>query len=187
MADAATPEDRPEIDDESLAQLGRDVVAAAYLTGTFVLRSGATSNYYLDKYRLTTRPELLRRVGDALARMVPAGIDRIAGPELGAIPLATAVSLKTGVPSVFVRKLAKGYGTDNGFEGEIKAGERVVVLEDVLTTGGEAIRSATALRAFGAEVVEIIAVVDREEGAAANIAAAGFRFRTLFSKSSLGL
>ena len=176
-----------KVGDGELADLGRDVVAAAYLTGRFVLRSGAISNYYFDKYRLTTRPELLHRVGVALAAMVPPNVDRIAGPELGAVPLATAVSLETGIPSVFVRKTAKGYGTDRGFEGEIVAGERVLVVEDVLTTGSEAIRSATALREFGAVVVEILGVVDREEGAAANIAAAGFEFRALFSKSSLGL
>jgi len=178
---------RPRPTEAELAELGRDVVAAAYLTGHFVLRSGAISNYYFDKYRLTTRPELLRRVGVALAGMVPPNVDRIAGPELGAVPLATAVSLETGIPSVFVRKTAKGYGTDRGIEGEISPGERVLVVEDVLTTGSEAIRSATALRDFGADVVEILGVVDREEGAAANIAAAGFRFRALFSKTSLGL
>ena len=178
---------RPRLGEDELAQLGRDVVAAAYLTGRFVLRSGAISNYYFDKYRLTTRPSLLRRVGRALAAMVPPNVDRIAGPELGAVPLATAVSLETGIPSVFVRKTAKGYGTDRGIEGEISPGERVLVVEDVLTTGSEAIRSATALRDFGAHVVEILGVVDREEGAAANIAAAGFGFRALFSKRSLGL
>ena len=178
---------RPRLGDDELARLGRDVVAAAYLTGHFVLRSGAISNYYFDKYRLTTRPELLRRVGAALAGMVPPGVDRIAGPELGAVPLATAVSLETGIPSVFMRKTAKGYGTDKGIEGEIAPGERVLVVEDVLTTGSEAIRSAMALREFGADVVEILGVVDREEGAAANIAAAGFRFRALFSKTSLSL
>ena len=176
-----------KVGDGDLAQLGRDVVAVAYLTGHFVLRSGAVSNYYFDKYRLTTRPELLRRVGVALAAMVPPNVDRIAGPELGAVPLATVISLETGIPSVFVRKTAKGYGTDRGIEGEISPGERVLVVEDVLTTGSEAIRSATALREFGADVVEILGVVDREEGAAANIAAAGFQFRALFSKTSLGL
>lgn len=175
------------LDAATLADLGRDVVAVAYLKGRFVLRSGAISDYYFDKYRLTTRPALLRRVARALAGMVPTGVDRIAGPELGAVPLATAVSMQIDVPSVFVRKSAKEYGTGASFEGEIAPGERVVVVEDVLTTGSEAIRSATALREFGAEVVTILAVVDREEGAAANIAAAGFSYRPLFTRTSLGL
>jgi orotate phosphoribosyltransferase len=174
-------------DDQWLAELGQDVLAAAYLKGRFVLRSGAISDYYFDKYRLTTRPAILRRVAQALAAMVPAGVERLAGPELGAVPLATAVSMVLDIPSVFVRKQTKGYGTEGSFEGEIHPGERVVVLEDVLTTGSEAIRSATALREFGAEVVEIIGVVDREEGAAANIAAAGFQYRPLFTKSGLGV
>lgn len=170
-----------------LAELGRDVVAAAYLEGHFVLRSGAVSSYYLDKYRLTTRPEILRRLGVALARMLPPQTDRVAGPELGAVPLATAVSLESGRPAVFVRRQAKAYGTAASFEGELESGERVVLLEDVLTTGGEAIRAAQALRDFGADLLEIIGVVDREEGAAANIAAAGFRYRPLFTKTGLGL
>ena len=86
-----------------------------------------------------------------------------------------------------MRKQPKGYGTAASFEGEIYPGERIVVLEDVLTTGSEAIRSARALRELGANVIEILGVIDREEGAAANIAAAGFHFRALFTKSSLGL
>lgn len=173
--------------DRKLAELGQDVVAAAYLRGRFVLRSGAVSSYYFDKYMLTTRPAILRRVAAALAEMVPPETDRLAGPELGAIPLATAVALQLGLPSVFVRKQAKDYGTAASFEGEIYPGERVAVIEDVLTTGSEAIRSATALRELGANVLEVLAVIDREEGAAANIAAAGFHFRALFSKSQLGL
>ncbi|MFN8526092.1 MAG: orotate phosphoribosyltransferase [Chloroflexota bacterium] len=173
--------------DARMAELGRDVLAAAYLRGRFVLRSGAISSYYFDKYMLTTRPAILKRVAQELASMVPAGVDRLAGPELGAIPLATAVGLVTGLPTVFVRKKAKEYGTAASFEGELYPGERVVVLEDILTTGSEAIRSATALREFGAEVVEIIGVIDREEGAAANVAAAGFHYRSLFTKSGLGL
>jgi orotate phosphoribosyltransferase len=174
-------------DEAWLAELGRDVVAAAYLKGRFVLRSGAISDYYFDKYKLTTRPALLRRIGEALAPMIPPGVDRLAGPELGAVPLAAVVSLQTDLPCVFVRKQPKGYGTDAGFEGDINPGERVVVLEDVLTTGSEAIRAATALRDFGADVVEIIGVIDREEGAAENITAAGFAYRPLFTKSALGL
>jgi orotate phosphoribosyltransferase len=174
-------------DERRLAELGQDVVAAAYLKGRFVLRSGAVSSYYFDKYMLTTRPAILRRIAEALAALVPPETDRLAGPELGAVPLATAVSLELGLPAVFVRKSAKAYGTAECFEGEIYPGERVVVIEDVLTTGSEALRSARALREFGANVIEILGVIDREEGAAANIAAAGFHFRTLFTRASLGL
>ena len=174
-------------DERRLAELGQDVVAAAYLKGRFVLRSGAVSSYYFDKYMLTTRPAILRRIAEALAAMVPPDTDRLAGPELGAVPLATAVSLELGLPCLFVRKSAKPYGTGASFEGEIYPGERVVVIEDVLTTGSEALRSARALREFGANVIEILGVIDREEGAAANITAAGFHFRTLFTRASLGL
>ena len=170
-----------------LTELGEDIVAAAYLKGRFVLRSGAVSSYYFDKYMLTTRPAILRRIAEALAAMVPPDTDRLAGPELGAVPLATAVSLELGLPCLFVRKQSEGSGTGASFEGEIYPDERVVVLEDVLATGSEAIRSARALREFGANVVEILGVIDREEGAEANIAAAGFHVRSLFTTSSLGL
>lgn len=182
----ATPSPAPS-NPERLAELGREVVAAALLKGRFVLRSGAVSDYYLNKYMLTTRPAILRRIAEEMAALVPSGTQRIAGPELGAVPLAAAVSMVLDIPSVFVRKQAKEYGTANSFEGDIRPGEKVVILEDVLTTGGEAIRSATALRDFGAEVVGIIGIIDREEGAGANIAAAGFTHQALFTKTSLGI
>ena len=118
---------------------------------------------------------------------LPPGTDRVAGSELGAVPLATAASLASGLPSVLVRKAPKTYGTAKRFEGALNSGERIVLVEDVLTTGGQAIDSATALRDFGVQVVLVLAVIDREEGAAAAMREAGFELQALFTRTSLGL
>src|SRR6516225_8154319 len=118
-----------------LAQLARDIAAVAWLEGDFTLRSGRRSTHYFDKYLFETRPDLLRRVGRGLAALVPAGTQRLAAPELGAVLLGGAVSLETGLPLVLVRKGAKGYGTGRGLEGALDPGDRVTVIEDVLTTG----------------------------------------------------
>ena len=164
-----------------MASLASRIVDAAYLEGDFVLRSGRRSRYYLDKYRFTTEPSLLRDIGEALAARLPADTQRVAGPELGAVPLAT------GHPSVLVRGAAKTYGTERRFEGILHPDEKVVLIEDVVTTGGQAIESAQALRDSGAKVLLVLVVVDREEGAAEAMAEAGFCFEALFTSTSLGL
>jgi orotate phosphoribosyltransferase len=166
-------------------KLAKDLVAAAYLRGHFVLRSGKTSNYYFDKYLFETRPDLLGGVASLIADMLPSEIDRLAGPELGAVALAAAVSLASGVPFVIVRKEQKDYGTNKAIEGVVNPGERVVLVEDVLTTGGEALRSAGVLKDAGVNVVGIIGVVDREEGAEANATAAGYPLQAVFRRSEL--
>lgn len=169
------------------ASLAARILDAAYLEGDFLLRSGRRSRYYLDKYRFTTEPSLLRDIAQALAARLPGETQRVAGPELGAVPLATAVSLATGHPSVLVRSAAKSYGTERRFEGILHPGENVVLIEDVVTTGGQAIESAQALHDSGAKVSLVLVVVDREEGAAEAMADAGFRFEALFTSTTLGL
>ena len=167
------------------AELARDLVAAAWLEGDFVLRSGRRSKYYFDKYLFETKPGILRRVATLLAGMVPAETQRLAAPELGAIVLGAAVSLELDLPLVLVRKEAKEYGTARALEGELQPGDRVTLIEDVLTTGGEAIRSAEKVRAAGGDLLKLIAVLDREEGAAENLAAAQIEFAALFARSDL--
>src|SRR5439155_26950868 len=121
---------------ETHEALGRDLVAAAVLRGDFLLRSGARSSYYIDKYLFTTEPALLQRLARALSSRLPDGVQRVAGPVLGAVPLVTAVSLETGLPSLIVRvDEPKEYGTSRRFEGKLAAGDRVVLVEDVVTTG----------------------------------------------------
>jgi orotate phosphoribosyltransferase len=161
------------------------MVGVAWLEGDFVLRSGRRSRYYFDKYLFETQPAILRRVGRQLARLVPEGTQRLAAPELGAILLGGAVSLELELPLVLVRKEAKAYGTSRALEGVLKAGERVTVIEDVLTTGGAAIDAIEKVRAAGAEVVGLVAVLDREEGAAENIGRLGVPFRPLFRRQDL--
>lgn len=172
---------------EAKKELGRDLVNAAYLRGDFILTSGLRSSYYFDKYLFETKPGILRRVAASIAAMVPPDTVRLGGPELGAVALTTAVSLDTGLPFVIVKKHTKDYGTSRTIEGELYERERVVVIEDILTTGGEAIRAANALKQAGAEVLGIVAVIDREQGAHENVTAAGFKSRALFTRTELGL
>jgi orotate phosphoribosyltransferase len=160
----------------------------AYLEGDFVLRSGRRSSYYLDKYRFETQPDLLAELGTAIcdtAREVEPEAVRLAGPELGAVPLVTAASLASGLPFLLIRKEAKAYGTGNRLEGVFEEGELVCLVEDVVTSGGAAVESAEALREAGLEVRNAVCVVDREEGGPEALAAAGVHLQALFRISEL--
>ncbi|GBR76198.1 orotate phosphoribosyltransferase [Candidatus Termititenax persephonae] len=171
------------------AELAKRIKEVAFLEGDFVLRSGKHSKYYVDKYLFGTQPDILKSLAVELAKILPplASFDRLAGPELGAVTITSVLACAINKPFVLVRKAAKGYGTDKIFEGELNNGERVVLIEDILTTAGAALSAAERLRDYGAEIVKIIGVVDREEGAAANIAQAGFLMDALFRKSDLGI
>lgn len=147
------------------ASLGHDVNAVARLEGEFKLRSGQISNVYFDKYRFEARPDLLKRVAAVMTSLLPADVDILAGLELGGVPIATAMSLETGIPAVFVRKKAKDYGTCLAIEGGDVTGRKVVVVEDVITTGGQVALSAADLRDAGAELVAVICAIYRGEGA----------------------
>jgi orotate phosphoribosyltransferase len=168
-------------------ELGRELVTASYLKGDFVLRSGKRSNRYFDKFLFETDPALLRRLGHHLAQLVPAETQRLAAPELGAVLLGGAVSMETGLPLVLVRKEPKGYGTSKQIEGRFEPGERVTVIEDVVTTGGDSLRSAQVLRDAGVEVIHLVVVLDRGEGGEENIRAAGIPYSPLFRISDLEL
>jgi orotate phosphoribosyltransferase len=168
-------------------ELGKAILAAAYLEGDFVLRSGRRSKYYLDKYLFTTKPAILNAIADEMAALLPEGVQRIAGTVLGAVPLAAALSLKTGIPAIIVRKAEKDYGTQKIVEGEWNKGEKVVLVEDVLTTGGAALAAVENLRDIGMDVAGVIGVIDREEGAREAFAEKGIRFQAVFTKTSLGI
>ena len=148
------------------------VACGAVKFGTFTLASGKASDYYVDIKKAATRPELLWEIA---RRMSPhaKGYQRIAGVELGAVPIAAAVSLETGIPFLIVRKEAKDHGTRSPFEGELHAGDRVVFVEDVVTTGGTLRKAVERMRAAGAVVERAIAVVDRDEGGAEALREAG--------------
>ena len=169
-------------------ELRRAIRRHAYLEGEFVLRSGRTSKYYLDKYRFETQPDVLRALGERISAVVREHADgaaRIAGPELGAVALAAAASLASGLPFLIVRKEAKGYGTDNRLEGVFEAGESVCLVEDVVTSGGAAISAVEALREAGLRCETAVCVVDREEGGVDELARHAVRLRPLFTASDV--
>jgi orotate phosphoribosyltransferase len=169
-------------------ELGSALKDYAYLEGDFVLRSGRRSNYYLDKYRFETRPDLLAALGEHIAAEVaehePDAV-RLAGPELGAVALAAAASLSSGLPFLIVRKSAKEYGTSNRLEGVFEQGERVCLVEDVVTTAGALIEALDAVREAGLECRIAVCVVDREEGGADALARKGARLVPLFRAGDL--
>ena len=167
--------------------LGRDLVAASYLKGDFILRSGKRSNRYFDKFLFETDPALLRRLGKQLAALVPDETQTLAAPELGAVLLGGAVSMQTGFPLVLVRKEPKGYGTSKQIEGRFEPGQRVTVIEDVVTTGGDSLRSAQVLRDAGLDVIHLVVVLDRGEGGEENIRTAGIPYSPLFRIADLEL
>ncbi len=171
-----------ELGDESLA---RRIYGRAHLTGEFSLRSGATSDEYFDKYLFESDPELLREIAQALVALLPDQVEAVAGLELGGVPLATVVSQLSGLPALFVRKQAKTYGTCRLAEGGEVAGRRLVVIEDVISSGGQVVASCRALRESGAEIAAVVCVLDRESGGAANIAKEGLELRTAFTMTQV--
>lgn len=174
-------------------ELARAIADAALLRGTFTLRSGRTSSYYLDKYLFSTRPEVLEPLAVLFAERIAmisktvGPVARLAGAELGGIPLVTAASMKTGLPCLFVRNAKKDYGTAKQLEGKLEKGDRVILLEDVATTAGQALEAVKVLQDAGADIAGVIATIDRQEGAAENMAKAGVRFESLFTKADLGI
>jgi orotate phosphoribosyltransferase len=166
----------------------RAAIAGCYLEGDFVLRSGRRSSYYLDKYRFETRPELLEPLAERIAGAVAVAepeATRLAGPELGAVALAAAASLRSRLPFLIVRKEAKDYGTANRIEGEFEPEERVCLVEDVVTSGGAALQAVEAIREAGLECRTAICVVDREEGGSAALADHAVALHPLFLASEL--
>jgi orotate phosphoribosyltransferase len=168
-------------------QLAKRIAEVSLLRGEFTLRSGRKSNYYLDKYLFETQPDVLAALGKLFAEHVTPAVDRIAGAELGAVALAAAAGMASGKPFLFIRNQKKDYGTAKLLEGRLEPGETVLIVEDVLTTGGQVIEAAKTLREAGAKVEKIVAVIDRLEGARANIEAAGYTFESLFTTKDLGI
>jgi orotate phosphoribosyltransferase len=168
--------------------LGVRLVEHALLEGDFVLRSGRRSQWYLDKYRFETVPELLAPLGERIAAAAEAAEPdavRLAGPALGAVALAASASLASGLPFIIVRGEAKSYGTGNRIEGAYAPGELVCLVEDVVTSGGALAESVEALRKAGLVVRNAVCVLDREEGGSDALARLGVRLRPLFRASEL--
>ena len=163
------------------------IADTSILRGSFTLRSGRTSSWYIDKYRFSTKPDILRDLGEMFADRLPEGTTLLAGAELGGIPLVTTASMASGLPCLFIRNQKKNYGTAQRFEGSAGPDDRVVIVEDVATTGGQVLEAATEVAATGATVTMIIAVVDRLQGAREHIEGAGYAFESLFTVRDLGI
>ena len=159
----------------------RDADAVKY--GEFELSHGGTSDYYVDKYLFETDPDCLQLIAEAFAEEV--GDEKLAGVALGGVPLVAVTSVETGTPYVIARKQQKDYGTANLVEGRLDEGEEVVVLEDIATTGQSAADAVEALREAGATVNRVLVVVDREEGAAENLAEYDVELESLLTASEL--
>jgi orotate phosphoribosyltransferase len=155
------------------------------LTGRFELRSGQVTDHYFDKYLFEADPVLLAAVAEHAARLIPDGTEVLAGLELGGVPVATALSLATGIPAAFVRKAAKPYGTTKLAEGTSVDGRRVLVVEDVVTTGGQVVQSTDQLREQGAKVDQVLCVIDRSGGDHTALAEASLTLRSLFTSHDL--
>ena len=166
-------------------ELADRINAVSRLTGTFTLRSGQTATEYFDKYRFEAQPALLAEIAAALAPLVPEGTEVLAGLEMGGIPIATALSMHTGIPAAFVRKVAKTYGTAQLAEGTPVAGKRVTVIEDVITTGGQVVISTNDLRSLGANVEHVLCVIDRSPDQGAALSAEGLTMRSLLTRAQL--
>ena len=166
-------------------ELIKQIRDVSYLKGTFKLRSGTISNFYFDKYRFESNPQLLNAVAALMVKLLPTEFDAVAGLELGGIPLATAISLQSGYPCYFVRKEAKTYGTCNLIEGATKEKYRLVVIEDVITTAGQVCKSIEQIRAEGHVVEHVVAVIDRQAGGEEKINALGCSFASVFTLNEL--
>jgi orotate phosphoribosyltransferase len=165
--------------------LAKKIKTTSFLTGQFKLRSGKISSFYWDKYRFESDPVLLTAVVDELEKLLPVSFDKLAGLELGGIPLATGLSLKTGKPCLYVRKTAKTYGTCNLVEGGFQPGETAVVVEDVITVAGQVCTSVRQMRDVGLKVQHVVCVIDRQQGGPESLKEIGCSLASVFTLKEL--
>ncbi len=165
--------------------LAKKIYEVAHLTGTFTLRSGKISNVYFDKYQFEARPDVLAPIAEQMIPLLPKKIDYLGALEMGGIPIATAISLKTGIPVVFLRKEAKEYGTCKFAEGPDIKGKRLCLIEDVVSTGGQVVITAEMIRKEGAFVDDVLCVIDRSEGKTERLTEAQLRLRPLLTMEEI--
>lgn len=166
-------------------ELAKQIREVSHLTGKFKLRSGQISDFYWDKYRFESNPSLLTEIAKEMVKLLPSDVEGLAGLELGGIPLVTAISLQTGIPSFFVRKEAKSYGTCNLIEGGVKEKSTLVVIEDVITTAGQVCTSIEQIREEGHTVEHVVAVIDRQAEGKEKINRFGCSFSSVFTLAEL--
>jgi len=156
--------------------------------GEFTLASGAKSDYYIDIKKASTDPKVLYLISQMMAEKIQISgkrYDRIAGVVLGSVPLAAALSLATGIPYVMIRKEKKDHGTTKLIEGDMNKGDKVLVVEDVITSAGSSINAIGTLREAGADVEDIISVIDREAGGREALKNIGVSLTSLVKASDL--
>jgi orotate phosphoribosyltransferase len=166
-------------------ELADKIYQVSHIEGHFTLRSGQISNEYFDKYLFESEPKLLAEIARQMVKLIPAGTEVLAGLEMGGIPIATAISIQTGIPVVFVRKKAKEYGTCKLAEGTDVRGKNVCIIEDVVTTGGQIVLSVKDLRQFGAQIKNVICVIERDTKSRDNLVKDNLELISLFTMEDL--
>ncbi|MHC4911489.1 MAG: orotate phosphoribosyltransferase [Planctomycetota bacterium] len=168
-------------------ELIKRIKETSYLEGDFTLRSGKKSKYYLDKYLFETCPDILKALGEEFAKHLADDVTLIAGAELGGVALAAATAMQSGKNWIIVRNSKKGYGTGKLVEGVLNAGDVVLLVEDIATTGGQVLEAAKVITEAGAAVKKIACVIDRKQGAGENVTQAGYKFESILTKDDLGI
>jgi len=166
-------------------ELAKSIFETSHITGKFLLRSGQTSDEYFDKYLFESKPKLLQSIAEQMENLIPDNTEILAGLEMGGIPLSTALSFRLNKPTIFVRKSAKEYGTRKLAEGMSFENKNVTVIEDVVTTGGQIIKSAAELRKLGAIIENVMCVIVRDPKAFENLGKAGLNLIPLFTMEEL--
>ena len=166
-------------------ELGKAIYRISNIKGEFTLRSGQVATEYFDKYLFEANPAILAEIAEHMIHILPQNYDQLAGLEMGGIPIATAISLKTNSPALFVRKEAKKYGTCKLAEGGEIEGAELVIIEDVVTSGGAILDAVKELRSRGAIVSHVCCVIDREGTGRRNLESAELSFTPLFTKTQL--
>lgn len=164
-------------------ELAKQIYEVSHLTGSFKLCSGQIADEYFDKYQFEADPVLLDSIVRQMVALIPSSIDVLAGLELGAISIVTLLSHYSGLPAAFVRKEAKNYGTARLVEGTQINNRKVLIIEDVVTSGGQITISVSQLRQLGAQVDYALCVIDRQEGAADKLLTEGITLLSLFKRS----
>ena len=163
------------------SEVAKKIYELSHITGEFLLRSGQISNEYFDKYLFEANPIVLAEIAKIMSELIPEGTEVLAGLEMGGIPVVTAISANTGMPAAFVRKKAKEYGTCKLAEGADVKGKHVLIIEDVVTTGGAIIKGANELREKGAIIDSVLCVIQRADKASDILAAEGLKLIPAFT------
>jgi orotate phosphoribosyltransferase len=165
--------------------IARKISEVSKLTGEFVLRSGQVTDTYFDKYLFESDPVLLKAIAEEMAELVPSDTEVLAGLDLGGIPLVTALSQVTGIPAAFIRKKPKEYGTRKYAEGADLTSKNVVLVEDVVSTGGAILNILAMLNADGIAPTLALCVIDRETGGVEALRGQSVELRALLTMSEI--